>query len=87
MKENVFRIYTEQLPKHLNIKEKFIDGYLVFGEACKTASFMFENTVYFKCTRPVLIAQTNNLIKYSTVILDSNNKGKMQGLILHINQN
>lgn len=86
MKENVFRIYTEQLPKHLNIKVKYIDGYLVFGEACKTASFMFESIVYFKCTRPVLIAQTNSLIKYSTAILDSQNEGKMQDLILHINQ-
>lgn len=87
MRETIFRIYTEHLPLHLRIKTKYIDGYLVLSDSDKTASFMFESIVYFKCTRPVLIAQTNGLIKYSTVILDSNNKGKMQDLILHFIQN
>lgn len=86
MKENVFRIYCEQLPKHLRIKAKYIDGYLVFGEACKTALFMFENIVYFECTRPILITQTKSILKYLTVILDGNNKGKLQELTLHINK-
>ena len=71
-----FKIHCSQLPVNMNLKpdkDGFLHGYLVFSDRDHTAAFM-DDVVLFECSRPVVIAQTHILIKYSAVVFTGYDK-------------
>jgi len=73
MKNNKFSlsIHVDLLPVKPNkelLEGGYIHGDLFFNELDDTASFMNNGTTVFKCSRPVVMLQTNTLIKYSACV-------------------
>lgn len=87
------RLHKSQLPVR-NIsgadKDGFLHGYFLFSETDKTAVFMGENGIIFKCSRPFITAQTHLLARYSVVIYTGYDKsgnlvGKLCDLTIFYN--